>query len=69
MVKIRAKSHAVIRARIVKGMTQRDIARMAGLSCAYVSLMERSIKTVGPGTAKKLCELLEQPLEELFTLE
>ncbi|MCM3271126.1 recombinase family protein [Paenibacillus elgii] len=31
--------------------------------------MGQSVKAVGPGTAKKLSDLLEQPLEELFTIE
>lgn len=69
MLKIRAKSMAIARARAVKGMTQKDLARMSGLSCAYISLLERSVKSVGPGTAKKLCELVDKPMDELFTLE
>ncbi|TVY08286.1 helix-turn-helix domain-containing protein [Paenibacillus cremeus] len=68
-MKIRAKTNVMVKARIVKGLTQRDLAKLTGLSNAYISLLERSVKPVGPGTAKKLCELLEQPLEELFTIE
>ncbi|GLI07903.1 MULTISPECIES: helix-turn-helix domain-containing protein [Paenibacillus] len=68
-MKIKAKTNAIVRARIVKGMTQRDLAQLSGLSYAYISLLERSVKAVGPGTAKKLSDLLEQPLEELFTIE
>jgi transcriptional regulator with XRE-family HTH domain len=69
MVKIRAKTNAIIRARIAKGMTQRDLAVQTGLSYAYISLLERSVKPVGPGTAKKISDLLEQPMDELFLIE
>ncbi|WP_284640871.1 helix-turn-helix domain-containing protein [Paenibacillus silviterrae] len=69
MVKIRAKTNAIIRARIAKGMTQRDLAAQTGLSYAYISLLERSVKPVGPGTAKKISDLLEQPIDELFLIE
>ncbi|UUZ79946.1 helix-turn-helix domain-containing protein [Paenibacillus sp. P26] len=69
MVKIKAKMNAIVRARIVKGMTRRELAQMCGLSYAYISLLERSVKPVGPATAKKLSEPLERPLEELFTIE
>lgn len=69
MVKITAKMNAIVRARIVKGMTQRELARLSGLSYAYISLLERSVKPVGPVTAKKLSDLLGQPMEELFTIE
>ncbi|ALS21051.1 MULTISPECIES: helix-turn-helix domain-containing protein [Paenibacillus] len=68
-MKIKAKTNAIVRARIVKGMTQRELAKLSGLSYAYISLLERSVKPVGPATAKKLSELLEQPMEELFNIE
>jgi len=68
-VKIRARTNAIVRARIVKGMTQRELARLSGLSFAYISLLERAVKPVGPATAKKISELLEQPIDDLFTIE
>lgn len=68
-MKIKAKTNAIVRARIFKGMTQRELAKLSGLSYAYISLLERSVKPVGPATAKKLSELLEQPMEELFNIE
>ncbi|MCM3271160.1 helix-turn-helix domain-containing protein [Paenibacillus elgii] len=46
-MKIKAKTNAIVRARIVKGMTQRDLAQLSGLSYAYISLLERSVKAVG----------------------
>lgn len=68
-MKIKAKRNAIVRARIIKGMTQRELAKLSGLSYAYISLLERSVKPVGPATAKKLSELLELPMEDLFTIE
>nr|WP_235550494.1 helix-turn-helix transcriptional regulator [Paenibacillus allorhizoplanae] len=50
----------------MKGYSQRELARHSGLSHAYISLLERSIKSVGPSTAKRLSEVLEMELEELF---
>lgn len=68
-LKITAKSEAFARARILKGLSQRELARLSGLSHSYVSLLERSAKSVGPGTAKTLSDLLGKPVEELFTIE
>jgi len=68
-MRIVAKSQAFIKARIVKGYTQRDLAKRSGLSHAYISLLERSVKTVGPATAKKLSDLLGKEMEELFHIE
>ncbi|MBP1154806.1 MULTISPECIES: helix-turn-helix transcriptional regulator [unclassified Paenibacillus] len=68
-MKIKAKTNAIVKARIFKGMTQRELAKLSDLSYAYISLLERSVKPVGPGTAKKLSELLEKPMDELFTIE
>lgn len=67
-MRIVAKSEVFARTRILLGLTQRELARKAGLSHTYISLLERSIKSVGPGAAKRLSEALERPLEELFEL-
>jgi transcriptional regulator with XRE-family HTH domain len=68
-MRIKTKSNAFMKARIIKGLSQRDLAKQSGLSPSYISLLERSVKTVGPATAKKLSELLDQPLESLFIIE
>ncbi|GGI45298.1 hypothetical protein GCM10008018_11380 [Paenibacillus marchantiophytorum] len=68
-MKIMAKTDAFIKARIIKGYSQRELAKHSGLSHAYISLLERSIKSVGPATAKKLSDLLEKDLEEVFRIE
>ncbi|MBP1989218.1 helix-turn-helix domain-containing protein [Paenibacillus eucommiae] len=68
-MKIVARSEVFIKARILKGYSQRDLAKQSGLSHAFISLLERSLKPVGPGTAKKLSDLLDKDLEELFSIE
>jgi transcriptional regulator with XRE-family HTH domain len=68
-MRIKTKSRAFMKARVVKGLSQRELAKQSGLSPSYISLLERSVKTVGPATAKKLSDLLEQPLDDLFVIE
>ncbi|RTE03081.1 XRE family transcriptional regulator [Paenibacillus whitsoniae] len=67
-MKIAAKPEAFIKARITKGFSQRELARHSGVSHAYISLLERRKKNVGPFTAKKLSELLDKEIEELFEI-
>ncbi|OCT12739.1 transcriptional regulator [Paenibacillus pectinilyticus] len=67
-MKIMAKTDEFIKARVTKGYSQRELARHSGLSHAYISLLERSIKSVGPSTAKRLSEVLEKELEEIFNI-
>ncbi|WP_240344093.1 helix-turn-helix transcriptional regulator [Paenibacillus sp. SYP-B3998] len=69
MMKIVANTEAFIKARILKGYSQRELAKHSGLSHAYISLLERSVKSVGPATAKKLSDLLDKDLEDLFRIE
>ncbi|NEW08673.1 helix-turn-helix transcriptional regulator [Paenibacillus sp. SYP-B3998] len=68
-MKIVANTEAFIKARILKGYSQRELAKHSGLSHAYISLLERSVKSVGPATAKKLSDLLDKDLEDLFRIE
>jgi putative transcriptional regulator len=68
-IKILAKTEVFVKARVIKGYSQRELAKHSGLSHAYISLLERSIKSVGPSTAKKLSDLLGKDLEEIFRIE
>ncbi len=68
-MKIIAKRDIFTRSRIIKGLSQRELARRSDLSHAYISMIERGEKSVGPATAKRLCELLEKQVEELFNIE
>mgnify|MGYP001261933601 CR=1 FL=1 len=65
-MKIVAKKDIFVKTRMLKGYSQRDLSRLSGLSHAYISLIERSRKSVGPGTAKRLSQLLDKDPEELF---
>jgi putative transcriptional regulator len=68
-LRIYAKKEVFSKSRILKGLTQRELARQSGLSHAYISMVERSVKSVGPGAAKRLSELLDKDAEELFKIE
>ena len=68
-MKICAKKGVLTRTRILKGLTQRELAKQLGLSHAFVSLLERSIKCVGPDTAKRISEVLDRSIEDLFDIE
>jgi putative transcriptional regulator len=67
-MKIYANSDRFVRARIRKGYTQKELAELAGISHSYISLLERSVKSVGPKVAVRLCQLLDSELDELFVI-
>ena len=67
-MRIMAKTDSFVKARIVKGYSQRELAKHSGLSHSYISLLERSLKSVGPATAKKLSDLLGKDLEDVFLI-
>lgn len=67
-MKIVAKPDVFARVRIVNGMSQRELARQTGISHSYISLLERSVKSVGPGTAKRISDVLQRPVEDLFDI-
>lgn len=69
MMRIYADTEKFVRSRIMKGFSQRELAKQAGISCGYISLIERSKKSVSPATAKKLSEILDKKTEELFRFE
>lgn len=68
-MKIYARPEVFIKRRFLLGMTQRELARQSGLSHAYISMIERKVKSVGPANAKLLSELLEVDPEQLFEFE
>lgn len=68
-MKIIAQTEVFVKSRIVNGYSQRELARRSGLSYGYISMIERGEKSVGPAAAKKLSELLDKPVEELFRIE
>ncbi|GIP33945.1 helix-turn-helix domain-containing protein [Paenibacillus sp. J2TS4] len=68
-MKIIARPDLFARTRILKGMSQRELARRSGLSHTYISMLERSKKTIGPAAAKKLSDVLDMPMDELFIIK
>ncbi|MDR6885409.1 helix-turn-helix transcriptional regulator [Bacillus sp. 3255] len=68
-MRIMAKTDSFVKARIIKGFSQRELAKHSGLSHSYINLLERSLKSVGPATAKKLSDLLGKDLEEVFRID
>lgn len=49
-----------------KGMTQIQLARKAGITNDYISQIERGIKNPGLLMAKKISNILEQNIDEVF---
>jgi putative transcriptional regulator len=68
-MRIYAKPDVFVRTRILQGYSQRELARLTGLSHGYISLIEKSNKSVSPAAAKKLSEVLQKNVEELFHIE
>ena len=56
-------------ARMKKGFSQRRLALVASLSSAFISQLESGQRSVGPESAKKICEALEVELEDIFFVE
>lgn len=57
-----------VKIRLIRGLTQRELAERSGLSRGYISLLERAAKSVGPAAAKRLCHALEADLEQIFVI-
>src|SRR5438094_5203717 len=60
---------ALRRYRRVTGMSQRELARRAGYSTDYVSMLERGVRLPGPGTLGPLLEALELSESERLDLQ
>jgi putative transcriptional regulator len=63
---IKTKIDALIDIRIKKGFSQRELARKTGLSCSFISQIEKKNRNVSPSTAKKICDALEVDFEDIF---
>lgn len=66
-MKLIPKSFEISKARVLKGYSMRGLARETGLNIGTISNIESKEKTVFPENAKKICEILDKPMEELFT--
>ncbi|WP_274433391.1 helix-turn-helix transcriptional regulator [Alicyclobacillus sp. ALC3] len=67
--RIRVKSLAFTRARVLKGLSQRDLAEAVDYSVGYVSQVERGISHPSPQAAQQFCRALDKPFDALFYLD
>ncbi|MFZ5968411.1 MAG: helix-turn-helix transcriptional regulator [Bacillota bacterium] len=65
---IKAKPENVKRARILKGLTQTQLAKTVKLNPASICLIENGELGARPRTAKAICEALESEFDELFEI-
>ncbi|EJY56459.1 transcriptional regulator, XRE family [Alicyclobacillus hesperidum URH17-3-68] len=63
------KSDEFIRARVLKGLSQRELAQVVDYSVGYVSQLERGISHPSPQAAQQFCNALDKPFDALFYLD
>ena len=56
------------RTRIVKGLSQRELAQQVDYSVAYVSQLERGMRHPSPQAARQFCVALGAKFDDLFCL-
>ncbi|WDL96740.1 helix-turn-helix transcriptional regulator [Alicyclobacillus sp. ALC3] len=66
---IRVKTPSFTRARVLRGLSQRDLAQVVDYSVGYVSQVERGISHPSPQAAQQFCRALDKPFDELFYLD
>lgn len=54
---------------IIKGFSQRSLAKKLNISSAYVSQIVNGLKNPGPVTAKKICDALEVEFKDIFFID
>lgn len=62
-------SNEICKARLLQGLNMKALAKKAGVSPATISNIEHSMRPVYPANAKKICEALGKPFDELFVLQ
>lgn len=65
---IQVKTHSFTRARVLRGLSQRELAQVVDYSVGYVSQVERGISHPSPQAAQQFCRALDKPFDELFYL-
>lgn len=66
---IRVKTHLFTRARVLKGLSQRELAQVVDYSIGYVSQVERGVSHPSPQAAQQFCRALNKPFDDLFYLD
>lgn len=65
---ILVKSSEFTRARVLRGLSQRELAQVVDYSVGYVSQVERGISHPSPQAAQQFCRALDKPFDALFYL-
>ena len=65
-IKTKSRSHLFRSYRALRGLSQQDVAEALGEPQHYVSFLETGKALPPPKIARKICRLLEAPMEELF---
>ena len=68
MIRIIPNKEKIINARIRMGLTGKKLAERIGTSRQTILNLE-SGSSVSPVTSKAVCDILEKPFDELFTIE
>lgn len=67
-IKILPNSAALVRARVIKGLTKVELGSVAGIPHSSIVRAEQGYG-VGPKTATRLSDALGQPFDALFTIQ
>lgn len=65
---IKPKSINIKRARIEQGYNQSDVCEGINLNIASYNQIENGKKSLRPKTAKKICDFLKKPFDDLFEI-
>lgn len=66
---IQVKTHSFTRARVLRGLSQRELAQVVDYSVGYVSQVERGISHPSPQAAREFCRALDKSFDDLFYLD
>jgi transcriptional regulator with XRE-family HTH domain len=65
---IHPKADSLTSLRIKKGLSQRELAKKAGLSHCHLSQIENNHRYPSPRTAQKICQALGCDFDDLFEI-
>jgi transcriptional regulator with XRE-family HTH domain len=68
-LQVKPSPEAIRRARILNRLNQAELAKRAGISYSYVSLIESGRRGCSPRTAGKIADALGLPMEKLFAMD
>lgn len=68
-MKIKVKSQELAEARIMKGYSQRGLAKALQKAVSYICLLESGNRNPSPQVAREICEVLDVSFEVIFYIE